>query len=225
MSRQDENVTASTKVTSFISKNKILFIGALICFCVAIVGFIVVSKITEASKDKSLSRIEEISFTLTDGSSALSEGELEARQLDALDSLASLNSKGGIVGARANMLSAEISFQMKKYEDAASYWTNVAKKSRSNYLYPLAMYNLGVAYEQLGKTSEASESYKAAYENKNCLFACHAGFSYGRTLEALGKYAEAVEIYQKINDAEPGEAWSMLAKTRIIALKAEKKVE
>lgn len=225
MSNRDENVTASVKVTSFITKNRIIFIGALVCFCVALAAFLVGSKIFASSKDKSLSKIEGIYFNLTDGSSILEEDEIIARQLEALDALSAYTSKGGIVGARANILSADISYQMEKYEDAANFYAATAKKSKGNYLYPIAMYNLAVMYEQLGKTQEASDSYKNAFEAKDSLFVCHAGFSYGRTLEALGNYAEAVNVYQKVYDEHPDEAWARLAKTRVIALQAEKKVE
>ena len=225
MSTRDENVTASFKVTSFINRNRIAIIGVLICFCIAIVGIIVSSKIISSTKDKSLSKIEEIYFTLCDGSSTLEVEEIEARQNDALEALSSYTSKGGIVGARANLLCADISYQMEKYEDAANYYNAVAKKAKGNYLYAIAMYNLGVMNEQLGKTQEASENYKNAFEAKDCLFKSHAGFSYGRTLEALENYADAVAVYQKVIDANPTESWAKLSKTRVIALQAEKKAE
>lgn len=225
MANKESDVTAGSKVTSFLNKNKILFVILLACLCVALIAFIIISKISASSKEKSLSRIDEISFALTDGSASLSDGELEERQLDALDSLSDLTGKGGIVGARANMLCAELSYQLQKYEDSVNYWKAVADKSKKNYLHSIAMYNLGAMYEQLSQKENAAESYKAAYEDKNCLFAAHAGFSYARVLESLGKYGDAAEVYQKLNDDSPSDSWAKLAKTRIIALRAEKKID
>ena len=225
MSKKDSNETTSSKVTSFLSKNKVFFLVSLLVLCLALIAFIVISKVTSSAKEKSLSKIDEISFALTDGSDSLSEDELLTRRTEALASLAPFNSKGGIVGARANLLSGEISYQLSQYEVAADFYKSAAERSKNNYLYSISMYNLAVMYEEQQMIDKASESYKAAYENKNCLFASHAGFSYARTLETLGKYQEAISVYESVNDKFSGESWANLSKTRIIAIKAEKKVE
>ena len=54
--------------------------------------------------------------------------------------------------------------------------------------------------------------------------ASHAYFSLGRVREAQGDYAGAVEAYTALNDNFPDDDWGNLAKTRIIELKSEGKV-
>ena len=72
---------------------------------------------------------------------------------------------------------------------------------------------------------DAAEAYELASLDEEFLLRSHALFSYGRVLEATGKYKEAVEAYQKLNDEYPDESWTNLAKTRILELKIEGKVE
>jgi len=220
-----EKETASSRLNSYMEKNRKIFIGILAVVVVALVAFIVGVNVKNSSKDKALQAIDEITFTLTDGSSELEEGELNARRIDALDNLAKYVNKGGIVGARANMLCAELTYQQKKYEDAASYWSAAASKSKKTYIAPLAYYNMGASYEQMNKLDEAAANYKLAADNADFVLGTHAKFSYGRVLETQGKTAEAVAAYTELNDKSPDDTWAKLAKTRIIALKAEGKAE
>ena len=53
----------------------------------------------------------------------------------------------------------------------------------------------------------------------------HAMFSYGRVLEAQGKYADAVAAYKDLNSNFPDDSWANLAKSRVIALQNEGKAE
>ena len=130
MAEKEEKQRSSKILDSFLEKNRKLLIVVLISIVVCLIGFIVAVSVSTNQKEKNLSRIDEISFTMTDASQSLEEGELIARKTDALDKLQELVTKGGIVGARANLLCAEISFQMEKYEDALNYWKTAANKSK-----------------------------------------------------------------------------------------------
>ena len=50
-------------------------------------------------------------------------------------------------------------------------------------------------------------------------------FSYARLLEANGNYADAAATYTELNDSFSGDAWANLAKSRLIALKKDGKIE
>ena len=123
------------------------------------------------------------------------------------------------------MICAEIAFQQKKYQESADFWKAAAKKAKKSYIAPIAYFNIGVCYEQLNNIDAAAENYKIAADNKSFVIKNHAKFSYGRVLEAQGKYAEAVSVFTEINDSNPDDSWAKLAKSRIIALKVQGKVE
>jgi len=60
---------------------------------------------------------------------------------------------------------------------------------------------------------------------KDFPLASHARFSEARTYETLGDYKKASEAYTKLTANALGDAWTNLAETRLIALKAEGKIE
>ncbi len=225
MSENTEKNTASTKLNSFIeSRKKVLICGLVVLLC-CIVCVIVCSVVVNKAKVTGLTTLDDISYTLTEGSATLEESELTARRIDALEKLTSLQSKGGIVGARANMLAAEILYQQNKYAEAVDAWKATAAKSSKSYIAPIAYYNLGVCYEELGQNDAAAESYKKAADNKDFILNTHAAFSYGRVLETSEKYTEAYAAYSALYDKDPDDSWAKLAKTRMIALEVEGKAE
>lgn len=226
MAENNEKPTSGNKtgnkVNNFLEKNRKIFIAILIAVIVCLIGFIVAVSMSAKQKEKNIARIDEISFVLTDGSASLEEGELDARRNDALEKLQPLAKKGGIAGARANLLCAELSYQQNDYENALNYWKNAALKSKKSYIAPLAYYQIAVCYEQLNKLEEAAENYKLASDSKEFALVPHAKFSYARVLETLGKIDEAIDVYAQLNDDYPTDDWARLAKTRIILLRTAK---
>lgn len=220
-----EKQTSSSKLNSFLEKNKKLFLGLLIVLVVCLTAYIVISAVNSNAKEKNLVEIEEISYTLTHDSASLEESELNARRIDAINNLAAYVNKGGIVGARANYLCAELSYQQGNYEDATTYYKATAQKSKKTYLEPIAYYNLGVCYEQLDKIEDAAANYKLAADSNVFALIPHAKYSYARAIEESGNKAEAITAYTELYDAYPNDNWGKLAKTRLITLKAEGKAE
>ena len=125
---ENEVQTVSSKLGAFIEKNKKTFITVLILLICLLVGFIAGVVIADNSKAKALQALDEITFELTDNSSTLDESEQAVRIQTAIEKASAYVNKGGIVGARANMLCADITFQQGKYEESASYWQKVAEK-------------------------------------------------------------------------------------------------
>lgn len=225
MAEKVENQTAGKKVNSFLERNKKLFIIVGIVLVVLLVGFVVAYGVGKSTKTKDIAKLDAITFTLVDDSMADDAAALEARRNAGLEDLQDLVGKSGIVGARANMLAAELCYQLEKYDDAINYWEVTAKKAGKSYIAPIANFNLGACYEEVGKVAEASEYYKLAADDENFVLNTHAKFSYGRTLEAQNLYTEAVAAYKELNDKNPDDSWAKLGKSRIIALQAEGKAE
>ena len=219
-----EEMTASKKLAAFIEKNKKAFIACLIVLVCCLVGYIVFASVAESSKEKGLQALDEITFEMTDKSSDLEEAEIAARLSTAFEKASAYTNKGGIVGARANMLCADITYQQKKFAESADFWKATAEKGKKTYLAPLAYFNVAACYEETGKTDEALANYKLAADDNNFVMRTHAKFNYGRLQESKGDYAAAAEVYNDLNDNYPDDAWADLAKSRLIALKKDGKI-
>lgn len=220
-----EDQTASLKLAGFIEKRKVVFITVLAVLICLLTGYIITSTVLSKSKTKDLQSLDEITYTLTAKSNTLEESEIELRRQNAIEQAAAYTMKGGIVGARANMLCADLTFQQGKYEESADYWKNAAAKAKKSYIAPIAYYNLAACYEELNNLDAAAENYKLAADDEEFVLKSHAGFSYARVLETQGKYAEAVAAYNDLNDKYSGSEWANLAKTRVIALQNAGKAE
>ena len=219
-----EEMTASKKLAGFIEKNKKAFIACLIILVCCLVASIVYISVADSAKEKGLQALDEITFEMTDKSSDIEEAEIAARLSTAFDKASAYTKKGGIVGARANMLCAEITYQQKKFAESADFWKATAEKGKKTYLAPLAYFNVAACCEEVGKTDEALENYKLAADNDNFVMRTHAKFNYGRLLETKGDFAAAAEAYNELNDNYPDDAWADLAKSRLIALKKDGKL-
>lgn len=225
MSDTNEKEGVEIKVNSFVEKNKKGLIIALSVLVVLLVAYIIGFAVGRSNKEKNLATIDTITYKLVDDSMNADEAELKTRRNTALEELQPLVSKSGIVGARANMLAADIAYQLEDNESSASYWAATAKKAKGTYIEPIAYYNLGVCNEDMDNLEEAAANYKLAADNEEFVLNTHAKFSYGRVLEAQGNFADAVAAYTELNDSDPNDAWAQLAKTRILTLQAEGKAE
>ena len=222
---EKEVKTASSKLNTVLEKNRKLVISCFVAVIAAVAAFIIVEIAASKAKDRNLAAIEALTYELVNDSSSLEEAELTARRDSTLEKVEKYTKKGGVAGVRANMLAAELAYQKKDYEAALAYWDAAAAKVKKSYTAPLANYNKAVCYEQLGKLDDAAAAYKAAVDVEDFVLRTHAMFSYGRILETKGQYAEAVKVYQELNDKNPSDTWANLAKTRIIDLKVEGKAE
>lgn len=220
-----EEETAGKKLAGFIEKRKVGFIICLIVIICLLAGYVIFTSVANSNKVKGLQAIDEITFEMTDKSSGLSDSEIEARLNTAFEKASAYTKKGGIVGARANMLCADITYQQKKYAESADFWKAAAEKSKKSYIAPLCYFNLASCYEETGNKDDAATYYKMAADDKNFVVRAHALFSYGRVLESKGNYADAAAAYTELTDNFSDDAWANLAKSRMIALKKDGKIE
>lgn len=219
-----EEETAGKKLAGFIEKRKIAIITILIVLVCLLVGYVIFASVANNNKAKGLQAIDEITYEMTDKSSDLSEAEIAVRLNTAFDKASAYTKKGGIVGARANMLCADITYQQKKYGESAEFWKAAAEKSKKSYIAPLCQFNLAVCYEEAGNNEDAATYYKLAADNNSFVMRTHAMFSYARLLEAKGDYENAAAAYTELNDNFSGDSWADLAKSRLIALKIDGKI-
>ena len=214
-----EKKSFSENLGDFILRNlKVIFVlcGVLILAAVCAVAVIAVN---EKTVEKGLGKIDLISYELTNKSYDLSETEIAARQDKALAALSEVSGKSGIVGVRANMLSAEIYYQKKDFENARSAWLVAAQKGKNTYVVPVALFNAASCSEELGNLDDAAAGYKSASEAEDFYEAAHALFSLGRVQETKGDFTAAAASYQALVDKSPEDSWAKLAKNRLVSLK------
>lgn len=200
---------------------------SIICVAVVgLVGYAVYEKVSSSIKDKYLSEIERAEYSLITGTSALSEAELAPYYDAALKAVEPYTAKGGVVGARANLLKAEVEFRKNNFDSARSAYLAAASKVKKTYLAPVCYFNAATASEEMNDVAKAIEYYTVAAEDKNFADPTRAWFAVGRLQEVALDYVAAKEAYEKItakdNTQDP---WHNLAKSRLISMQIEGKIE
>lgn len=217
--------TSAEKLDSFLTRNRKAILTVALIVVVAVIAVAACVVVNAKNTEKGLAKVDAISYALTQNASDLAGEELASRQDKALSELASLTGKGGIVGTRANMLAGDLYFQKKDYENAKTAWVKAAEAKKNAYTAPISYYNAAVSAENLNDLDDALAYYQKAADAEDFLLADHALFNVGRVNEAKQDYAAARDAYNKLNDTNPNGDWASLAKSRLIALKANGSIE
>ncbi len=225
MSEKTENKTASAKLGKFLENNRKPVIISFVIVLVLVIGFLCAEIIKTSVSKKDLAAVEGFYYELTAMSNEAEDSEITNKATECIENLAPYTKKGGIAGVRANMLSAELSYVLKDYDSAISYYSAAISKGKKSYTAPICYYNIGSCYEELNKLSDAVEAYKTAAEFDEFGMAPHAYFSQGRVLEAIGDFTGAAEAYNTLKSKFPEDSWSNLATTRLIELQIQGKAE
>lgn len=240
MAEKVQKESFADKLNASLAKSSKALIAAVIIVVVAFAAVIVISNVKSSLARKGLEQIDSITYALTresadsntgDGSE-ISEDEKNAkksedkaaRQKTALEQLAPLASKSGIVGVRANMLIADIKFEQKNYSEARDAYVKAAEGKKA-YTRALNEFNAAVCSEELGDNDSAVKYYKAASDDNDFVLIDHALFSLGRVYEAKSAFDDAKAAYEKLNGLHPSTSWGQMAKSRLIALKADGKIQ
>ncbi len=220
MTDKTEKLTIADSLNKTLEKSKGFVFAVAAIIVVVIVAVAVFATVKSKTTEKGIEQLDLISYTLTNEASELSAEDVTARQNKALEDLASLTSKSGVIGLRANMLVAEIKFAQKNYEEARSAWLKAVEAKSKAYTASLCYYNAAVCSEELNDSDNAIAYYKAASEDGDFLLVDHALFSLGRVNESAKKYDDAKAAYEKLVELHSSTSWAELAKTRLISLKA-----
>ena len=215
-----KNLSGEQKLGEFLGKNKIALICVLAVAVAAIAGYAIFFNVSSAVVKKNLDKIEVIEYSLTKDAAVLDESALASRRDTALSNLGPYLNKGGIVGARANMLAADIYGQKKDWQACKDAWLKAASKRKGSYIESLSSFNAAAACEELGQADEALALYEKVAADKNFVNRSRASFSVGRIKEAKEDYEGAAAAYEAIASYElSNDDWNDLAKTRLLDLK------
>ena len=212
-SKKEEETTALSSMDAFLSSNQKVLISIVVVAVVAVIAAIAGITFADSAKEKQLSAIDKISYTLTQKSASLSDEELEKRRNVALDGLSEKKKKKGI---RSNMLAGDIYYQSAKFEDAKNAYLKAASASPKAYTAPICYYNVAQCFENLNDNENAVVYYEKAESYSDFAMLTHTIFNIGRVKESVKDYQGAKEAYTKLAEKYPDDSWTKIAKSRLL---------
>lgn len=215
-----KNLSGEQKLGEFLGKNRKVLTAALVVVVAAIAAYVVFFNVNSSVVRKNLGKIDAIEYTLTKDAGDLDEDALSSRRQTALSNLEAFLNKGGIIGARANMLAADIYGQKKEWQSSKNCWLKAASKGKGSYLASLCDFNAAAACEELGEADKALELYEKVAADKDFVDRSRAAFNAGRLKEGKEDYEGAKASYEAIASyGLSNDEWNDLAKTRLLDLK------
>lgn len=223
-SDEKEKQTFSDLLTLFIVKFKFVFLGIFIVGLIAIIAYGVISSSKEKAVKAGLAEIDAVTteyaeLKIAETTDTAKEDALLARAQAIAD-----KNNPTVVKIRAQMVIAEIQFDRKNFEAARTAWLAAAEADKKSYTYGLCNYQCGICSEELGDLDNAVAYLKTAAESEGFAVVPRVLFNIGRIEETRGNFDKAVESYKKLVTDYPSDQWASLAKSRIITLDLDGKV-
>lgn len=221
-----ENLSSVDKISNFVSANRVVLLSVVCAVILGLVGYTIFLHFSQMNIEKDLTQVEKIQYLFTKDAAGASEADLNAKYETALKGLDEYKDKGGIVGARASYLCAEIKFLQKDYSAAKDLYLAAAQKVNKTYLSSICNYCAGVCFEELNDADKALEYYENAANDKDFPDTTHAIFNVARLKEAKQDYVGAKAEYEKITAKNnPNDPWSNAAQSRILQMQIDGKTE
>lgn len=222
---KDEKKTFSDKLADFISANRILFIGIAIGIVVAIAAVGIYTAVSENVATASSRAMELAEQKLQQWSQETDEqkkSDIAKSLLTDLDAIAKKWPRT-IAAQRALLRKAAILNQKKEYADAEKTALDAFERNKNSYAAPIALELAAVSAEEAGNKDAAIAHYTQLTKDylKDNPVAPHALFNLGRLQEGKSDYKAAMDSYNQLVSSFGGSDWALLAKNRIIYLKAQ----
>lgn len=224
MADKMENESIASSINSALEKSRTAVIALIVILVLAVVGFVVGITVHDKIIANGIEKLDTISYIYSKDGDSLSDEDVAARQATAIEQLNPLAEKSGIIGARANMLLAEIYFEKADYTASRDAWLKAARVGKA-YIVPYATYQAAVCSEDLNDVDSALNYFKAAADDAEFFLKDHALFNVGRLNEGKADFEAAKAAYEKLNADNPDSQWANLAKSRLIALKIDGKIQ
>ncbi|MGP1576108.1 MAG: tetratricopeptide repeat protein [Treponema sp.] len=219
MKKNEDTLSFSDKCAEFLSKNRkaLAFVFAAVCIVIAVV------MVTTALHTYKLQKGSEITEALiTDWLNIHSKKpedliSQEDALLAKLEEQAHKNEKS-YIGYRAYTVLGEAFVQRKDWEKALNFYRSAGDTLPQMYTAGIAYFNAAACADELQKNETALELYTLSASCEDFPLKPRALFNIGRVEEALMHKDKAIEAYTKLTEQYPNNNWSLLGKSRIIAL-------
>ena len=216
-------VSFSQKFNDFLIKNKVVLLSVVIAFSVVFIALVAVTVITENRNNAAFETLENVLADWDTARSAEDKSGLAAKEDELLASLGKVASsaKTSYAGARAYMTSAEIYFSRKDWKNAQEQYLAAAQAAPRAYTAGLNWYNAAVCADEQGLADDAVTWFNKSIESENFNLKSRALFNIGRIEEQRSNKDAAIASYEKMAEQYPTDEWTLLAKSRIIALQIQ----
>lgn len=221
----EEKKTFVQKLSEFITKNKVVFLSIVGVLVGILAIFGVYTLISSSVSNKSLRAMEEARTKIASWNNESDETkktELENTILADLDLV--IKKWPRSYSAQQALYTKAGLYSMKKdWENAEKANLAAAALLPKTYLAPLALENAAVAAEERGQADLALTYYQKivdTYKTDTPNLA-HAYFSLGRLAESKSDWKSALASYDKLLSSFTSSEWSLLAKNRVVYLKAQ----
>lgn len=223
----EERKNKETSLSEFLVKNKTVILTVLAVVILGLAGYVICTNVIGSSVQKKLNQIEIIEYSYTNNAASLNASELAERQRTALSNIDPYLSMGGIAGVRANMFAADIYFAQEKFDESKKCWLNAASKGKKNtYIVSLCNFNAAACAEELGDSKEALSLYESVAKDENFPARNRAYFNSSRIKEANGDIEGAKLDAEAVSTLGNGtDTWTSLAKTKLLKMKLDGKIE
>ncbi len=220
---KEEKKPVPVVISEYIMKHRKVIMAFLAGTSAIVLAIVVYSVVVEKKNTAAIARIESL---LEQWETAKTENEGQALTkaedtiLAELDTITAKN-KNLSSGARANLVAAELYFNRKDWNNARERYLAAAQAKESIYTAPIAYYNAAVCSEELADMEQAIALYNKAMDHESFTMKPRALFNIGRIEEQRGNRDLAIASYEKMAESYPDDSWTLLAKSRIIALQIQ----
>ncbi len=222
--KQTEKQTLNSILTSAIVKSRLAIIVVLVSLIVVAVLISIFVAVKNNAIEEGLARLDAIEFRYDAlDTSAASYGD--DRLALSSEAVALADESSGVVKVRSLLFAAEINFELENWTEAFDLYLNSYEEDTESYTAPIALYNAGISSEELQNIDDAVTYLSMAIEYDDFALKARAMFNLGRIEDSRENYAQAAESYQKLIDDFPSTTWANLARSRLITLRTESKVD
>jgi tetratricopeptide (TPR) repeat protein len=219
-----EKVTVSQKLNDFITKFRVAIIAIVAVVVIAVAAILLVSVVTEGNSRKAFESVDKALADWDAARTAADKTGLAAKEDELIVSLKKVAASSGKTYAAAHALNtvAEIYYSRKDWKNAEEQYLAAAKAAPKAFSCGINYYNAASCADELGNADDALAYFNKALALENFSMKPRALFSIGRIEEQRSKKAEAIAAYEKLASQYPDDDWTLLAKSRIIALQIQK---
>ncbi|HPX47168.1 MAG TPA: tetratricopeptide repeat protein [Treponemataceae bacterium] len=218
--REKESATVSQRFNDFLTRYKTLFAIMLTTILVAVIGLGLFTAISEANNKKAYTFLEDAEISLEKAKNGTDQAAITAAEDEVLASVQKYTgtANGNFVKTRAYMLIAEVYFSRKDWNAAQAAYIQAYESSPKAYTAGLNAFNAAVCADEAGNQDTAIELFNKALASEGFSQASRTMFNIARIEEQRGNTEAAIKMYENLFASYSDDEWSILAKSRHIAL-------
>lgn len=218
--KKEEELNIQQHISAFLVKNRSLIIGGIVAIFVIIGALVAITIVSDNKRDAAYSKIDTLVEQWNEAKNASDTSALATAEDTIIADLTKIADGNGrtFAGARAGLALAEIYFSRKDWQNAETWYLAVEKASPESYTAGLALFNASVCADESGNADNALSYLEKAIALESFPMKTRALFNIGRIEEDRNQNDKAIAAYEKLTGDYAEDEWTLLAKSRLIAL-------